>query len=604
MRTGRAYLARLASNKARALKVQDRFSTLLITEYRDYAKRSAAEREERARLRREAEIKFRGLRQQCESDSAASRDALFADWNTAWTAMASERDRLIQEEKARLERTKGEREAFVRQEYNTRLRLFDEFIGYGHQLRDLYFQEIAAFYSLEVVHKSDQERVARNSILDEEGVERAKLRRSYMRLHVRALLVALDVKDDQYRAMLGKYEALQRAEIIARFSVTRHHRAMLHHLAEEKKRDKHEAKVKMHHRLQFEKWKDRELFKLEQLRRDEMFRLYSSAKGHSNSGVDLRGNNDHGTPWDTIERELAMAEARSEITPAARRGNDQGAAVLLASIAALSPGAGSPHIGARGSAMLRQDVPSYERVEMARRQTEPTVATPPPSLTPATPHLYSTSPHTAAVVTNPLSRFSAMAAPTAPSASPPHAAAALERIAAGRPLEAMNAAEALYEYPSPERQIARQRQLSEHEQWKVRQFGLRAEEGAARFADAASESLERWEALHRTSSLEERNQYRPASSVSADRAGYGPDSAAWHRLPASTNAHGAAYPSPSRSNYDEGGHPLLQTTTPMVTTVVSNGEGGATPSPWPPNAVTDPAYRSPSNTSSVRSRRW
>jgi myosin heavy subunit len=307
---GRGLLVRMQVNRQRCVRAQERLGSLLAAEYKDYMKRSAAEREERARLRKEAEIKFRGLRQECESQAETTLRATFDEWQQGFTAMAEDRDRVVADERARLERSRGEREAFGRQEYLARMRIFDDFVGQTHYLSDLYDQEVGLFYAVELEMLEERESEVRAAVADEEATMRARLRVSYLRLHTRGQLDVTELFETQRRALMDKLEALQRQEIVARVSILRHQRAMLNHLRNVRKEDRHDARVRSSHRGQYERWKDRELFKLEQLRRDEQYRLYAASSA-AKMGAHASSPNADAYVFDSIDRSLAAAESRS-----------------------------------------------------------------------------------------------------------------------------------------------------------------------------------------------------------------------------------------------------------------------------------------------------
>jgi myosin heavy subunit len=393
-RFGRGLLERLRFNRHRAVVVQQRQATLLTIEYRDYMKRSAAEREERARLRREAEIKFRGLRQACQDAAIAALEDVYAGWQKTFDGIAAERDRVVLEERQRLERTRGEREAFQRQEYLARMRIFDEFAGHTQYLSELYAQEIQLFYRLELGFMEERDAQVRAGIVQEEVDQRARLRQRYMVLHTRGQLDATELRETAARKVLQLFETLQRQELLARISIMRHERSMMQHYRSVRHEDKKEAKLRAHHRHQYERWKEQELFRYEQLRRDELHRLYSAqaaaspiAGQHSAAAAAFFENIDQAL----VKVETRSGTLRSHGAAAAFDAMDAGhtrvpappaasASERLAAVSAAGSAAGPRQLpGAEPAARGTSAVPSYEDYErqVAERYTAP--QPPPPA---------------------------------------------------------------------------------------------------------------------------------------------------------------------------------------------------------------------------------
>jgi myosin heavy subunit len=270
--TGRGYRSRVATNKAMCKFKQDALLRLLLFEYRQYLKRSAEIREIRAKLRKEAEEKYRYLREDLEVQSATARVKLFNEMAGQASDMHQNLQKRIVAERQRLEAMRGAREGLSRQEYTARIKIFEEAVQFVDGLIELYEQEIAVFLEFEVAMIAEEEDAVRTKLTENERLERNNNWRQYVKMQSRATAENMVHDGVESKDSIVKCEALNRSEIVARFALYKSNMATVRHLQRIEQLDRVTSKEKEAARLHLMTLRDKKLFQLDHLRKDEILR--------------------------------------------------------------------------------------------------------------------------------------------------------------------------------------------------------------------------------------------------------------------------------------------------------------------------------------------
>ena len=387
-KTGRGLGSRIRSCKDRCVVIQRKFAALLVEEYRAYLRRSKEIRELRARLRREAEEKFRALRLEVDMESAKERTKCYDEFLAAAEVMKRQFDAQLAAEKARMEATRAVREAFMRQEYLARMRTFEEFCAQSQSLLDLYNQEINVFFELEMQFLEVRVDRVRATIVAQEGTEREALMRHFLTVSGAARLEITVSTAIAAGQRLEAIEALSRREQYERISMLKRNLVVRGHYMAEVQKSRQQALAVERERDLFFRHRDRQLFQLEQLRRDEVYRLQAVAV--SNAPAPQVADHD----WDRLMSQDASFQRRGLAMPPPRFspkfGSPSGADRSLAAPGmtspasavrgALPPGSppspGGPHVGIYGS---REAVTAAAASFTVRPAASPGLATTVPS---------------------------------------------------------------------------------------------------------------------------------------------------------------------------------------------------------------------------------
>lgn len=288
-RHGCGYIQRLKTNKDYAKFLQKRLVDLLTTEYRLYMKRSAEVREIRARLRKEAEVKYRHLRQDVEVQSATARAHLFDEMSNQSQQMYALLQRLLAQERERLERVRAAREALFRAESAARLRLFDEACRLVDEYSDTYDYEVAVVLEMEMLFLDEQEADMRTIINDEERSSRNRFWRSFQSMRSAQAIEILGNAALVVRRHWEQYEALQRAELLARMPISRSAVVVGNMLRKQARDHRDDAHKKYVARLQSEKKVQKALHRLDGLWRDEIVRDREESLAHHETALRAAG---------------------------------------------------------------------------------------------------------------------------------------------------------------------------------------------------------------------------------------------------------------------------------------------------------------------------
>ena len=306
---GRGYLSRKKSNLDNARHKQLKFITLLMYEYNLYLQRSKAIRERRAQLRREAEEKYRVFRMDLEVQSATARTKEYEESLNEITKLRKALQLKIEEERRRMEATREQREAFMRAETIARLSLFDEAAGIVAYYTDLCHQEQLLFYERELDFVEERATYSKEKIAEEEHTERNQLWKSFVKMQLDSQLDRSQQEAFRSRPLLEAIEALYREEMRDRCTEEKKELVMRAHNVRQRRKDREAAMEREKLRHRFERYRDRELFKLEQLRRDEVYRLQlsqASTQRATNSQV-----------WERIAAEQLDAPQGGTVLPPA-----------------------------------------------------------------------------------------------------------------------------------------------------------------------------------------------------------------------------------------------------------------------------------------------
>ncbi|CUF67578.1 myosin heavy chain MYA2, putative [Bodo saltans] len=288
-RHGRGYASRLQSNRARGKFLQARLAQLIASEYRLYMQRSAEIREIRARLRREAEEKYRHLRQDLEVQSATARAHLYDEMAQQSQQMFALLQRLLQQERERAERVRAAREALYRAESSARLRLFDEACRLVDELSDTYDYEVAVVLEMEMVFIDEQEAMHRVIVGDEERASRNRFWRSFLSMRSAQSIETLVNASMVARRRVEQYEMLERAELLARMPISRSAVVMGNMLRRQGREQHEDAYKKYVARLQNDKKVQKSLHRLDGVWKDEIVREREAALSHNDTVMRAAG---------------------------------------------------------------------------------------------------------------------------------------------------------------------------------------------------------------------------------------------------------------------------------------------------------------------------
>ena len=276
-KTGRGYRSRVATNRAMCKAKQDSLLKLLLFEYRQYLKRSAEIREIRAKLRKEAEEKYRHLREDIEVQSATARAKLYNEMAAQAAEMHQTLLRRIAAERQRMEAMRAAREGLSRNEYTARIKIFEEAAQFVDSLCELYDQEVAIFLEYEVATIAGEEDSSRAALFETERAERNVYWRQYVHMQSRATAEQMvHTGIDSKRFIIGP-ENLSREEIVARFALYKSNLATVKHLHRIEQSDRAVSREKEAARAHQQKLRDKKLFQLDQLRKEEILRSQITA---------------------------------------------------------------------------------------------------------------------------------------------------------------------------------------------------------------------------------------------------------------------------------------------------------------------------------------
>jgi myosin heavy subunit len=272
-RLGKGYLDRLRSCRSRAVSLQQRLVSILVDEYRLYLKRSAEVREIRARLRREAEEKYRHLRADLEVQSATARTRLYEEMLGQAQEMHKLLWKRLQAERARMEQLRAAREAIMHAELAERVKLFEEASNNVAELQQLYEQELIVTVEIEFALLVESEGQRRQQVAAAEADARNILWRSFMAMQSQRSAALLRMHAAAGKERFAAVEELSRLEIYGRAKLLKSFVVSWAHLQRHRGEDYERIKRLERTRRQSERQRDKELHLLDSLLREEAARL-------------------------------------------------------------------------------------------------------------------------------------------------------------------------------------------------------------------------------------------------------------------------------------------------------------------------------------------
>ena len=267
---GRAFFARKQANADYAIFKQKGWAKDIVVEYREYLRRSKAVRAERARLRKAAEEKFRGLKLQLQIEMEREKQDIFEKFSNETYKIVEQRNIAIDREKARVEYFRGARETFIRQEFMARQRAFEESVSEMKELADLYHKELNLHFVIENMFFTECESSEREKMNQQEFVQRNNLWRKYVESQSQGLVESIAHEGYTGKRIFHVLEEFQRRELYAREGIERTLASLKKHLRRQMKADRGEARKLEAAHLEFEAKRQEQLRHYEQLRRNEL----------------------------------------------------------------------------------------------------------------------------------------------------------------------------------------------------------------------------------------------------------------------------------------------------------------------------------------------
>jgi myosin heavy subunit len=258
-RSGRGYQSRRQTQKAHAVHVQKTFVFNFLTEYRAYLRRSSEIRALRAKLRAEAELKFRGLRTALDEEATTAMNAVVAEYDAMMASINAQIAHHMVAEKKRIEAIKAQRDCLVRAEYVARQALLDDIDQELSGLRELYDTEIHVYRSLELGILEEAEKMSRVELLVAERQCRNDVWRDLVRMQLASRLEAQAAVAIAVMTAITRLEELARTELVARRVVMRNELKMRQSLRLECQKCFASTAAVVHQRRALERARDREL---------------------------------------------------------------------------------------------------------------------------------------------------------------------------------------------------------------------------------------------------------------------------------------------------------------------------------------------------------
>ena len=274
---GRAFFARKQALADYAIYKQKCWAKDVVVEYREYLRRSKAVRAERARLRKEAEEKFRAFKNELEATMEKEKAEIFEKFSNETLKFVETRNVAVEREKARIEYFKGARETFARQEFMMRQKAFEEAVSEVKDLVDLYYKERNLSIMIENMFTLEWEDNEREKLKQQEYDSRNRVWRMYVESQSQGLVESIAHEGYAGKKLFHILEEFQRRELYSREDIERSLASLKKHLRRQMKTDKVEAKKLEAAHIEFDQKRQDEIRYFEKLRRKELQKIQETS---------------------------------------------------------------------------------------------------------------------------------------------------------------------------------------------------------------------------------------------------------------------------------------------------------------------------------------